>query len=296
VKVTLTGATGFIGRKLTERLLAGSHSLHLLGRRPAPGLPFWAWDAGGNASPPLESLRDSQAVAHLAGEPVSQRWTPEARQRIRSSRVEGTRRLVEALAALPRPPAVLVCASAIGIYGSRGDGILTESSPPGGGFLAEVCQEWEQAADQAASAGIRVVKLRTGVVLGPGGGALQRMLPLFKAGLGGRLGSGRQWMSWINLEDLVELICLALEQPELAGPLNATAPSPVTNAEFTRQLAARLRRPALLPVPAFALRMVFGEMASVLLDSQRVLPQAALAAGFRFRYPELGPALRDLLA
>jgi uncharacterized protein (TIGR01777 family) len=296
VKVTLTGPTGFIGRKLTERLLAGSHSLQVLGRRPVPGLPFWAWDAGGEASPPAESLRDSQAVVHLAGEPVSQRWTPEARQRIRTSRVEGTRRLVEALAAFPRPPAVLVCASAIGIYGSRGDGILTESSPPGGGFLAEVCQEWEQAADQAAPAGIRVVKLRTGVVLGPGGGALQRMLPLFKAGLGGRLGSGRQWMSWINLEDLVELICLALEQPELAGPVNATAPSPVTNAEFTRQLAARLRRPALLPVPAFALRMVFGEMASVLLDSQRVLPQAALAAGFRFRYPELGPALRDLLA
>ncbi len=296
MNITLTGATGFIGRRLAGRLLVGSHSLHVLGRRAVPGLSLSAWDAGGNASPPLESLRDSQAVVHLAGEPVSQRWTPEARQRIRSSRVEGTRRLVEALAAFPRPPAVLVCASAIGIYGSRGDEILTESSPPGGGFLAEVCQEWEQAADQAASAGIRVVKLRTGVVLGPGGGALQRMLPLFKAGLGGRLGSGRQWMSWINLEDLVELICLALEQPELAGPVNATAPSPVTNAEFTRQLAARLRRPALLPVPAFALRMVFGEMASVLLDSQRVLPQAALAAGFRFRYPELGPALRDLLA
>ncbi|MEK7406872.1 MAG: TIGR01777 family oxidoreductase [Acidobacteriota bacterium] len=272
MNIALTGGSGFIGRPLARRLLADGHSLHLLGRN---------W--------PPESLADAEAIVNLAGEPVAQRWTRAAKQRIRASRVEGTRRLV---AALPRCPAVLVSASAVGIYGSRGAEVLTESSPPGEGFLAEVCGEWERAAAAAEPLGLRVVSLRIGVVLGRGGGALARMLPAFRMGAGGRLGSGRQWMSWIHLDDLVELIRFAILEPALSGPVNATAPNPVTNREFTRELAAALHRPAIFPVPALALKALFGEMASILLDSQRALPQAALAAGFLFQYPELAPALR----
>jgi hypothetical protein len=296
MRIALTGATGFIGRRLIERLLDCGHALRLLGRKPFGSLPFSSWDAGGADPPPEESLRETEAVIHLAGEPVAQRWTQEAKRRIRASRVEGTRRLVEALAALPQRAGVLISASASGIYGARGDDILTESTPPGGGFLAEVCLEWERAAAGAEALGLRVIRLRIGTVLGRGGGALARLLRPFKAGLGGRLGNGRQWMSWIHLDDLVELIRFAAESPGLRGPVNAVAPNPVTNADFTRQLAAVLRRPAALPVPAFTLRAVFGEMASVLLDSQRVAPEAALAAGFDFRYPELGLALKELLA
>lgn len=295
MRITVTGAGGFIGRRLVERLRAGGHALRVLGRKPAGGLPFFFWEALGENLPPEVSLRDADAVIHLAGEPVAQRWTREARRRIRLSRVEGTRRLVEALGRLPRRPAVLVCASAIGIYGSRGEEILTESAPPGAGFLAQVCVDWEQTATDAEALGLRVVRLRTGMVLGREGGALARLLLPFKAGLGGRLGDGRQWMSWIHRDDLVELIRFAVEEPALRGAVNAVAPAPVTNAEFTRQLAAALRRPALLPAPAFALRAVFGEMASVLLGSQRVLPEAAQAAGFVFAYPELAGALRRLL-
>jgi hypothetical protein len=295
VRITVTGASGFIGRRLVERLQAGAHAVSVLGRKPAGTLPFFFWEAGGENRPPEESLREADAVVHLAGEPVAQRWTPEAKRRIRLSRVAGTRRLVEALAALPRRPTVLICASAIGFYGARGEEILTEASPPGAGFLAEVCAGWEQAAAAAEALGLRVVRLRIGMVLGPDGGALARMLPPFKLGLGGRLGDGRQWMSWIHRDDLVELIRFAVEEPVLAGAVNAVAPAPVTNAEFTRRLAAALHRPALFPVPAVALRALFGEMASVVLDSQRVAPAAAQAAGFAFRYPELGSALRHLL-
>jgi uncharacterized protein (TIGR01777 family) len=191
---------------------------------------------------------------------------------------------------------VLVCASAIGIYGSRGDEVLTESSLTGQGFLADVCREWENSADLAGFLGMRVVKLRIGVVLGRGGGALARMLPPFKVGLGGRLGSGRQWTSWISLGDLLKLIRFALEQPSLRGVVNATAPNPVTNSEFTATLARVLKRPSVLPVPAFVLKAMFGQMAEILLDSQRVLPAAAQAAGFRFEHPDLEPALRRALA
>jgi hypothetical protein len=293
MNITITGASGFVGRRLIERLLTENHSLHLLGRTPRSGVPFSTWDVLGESAPPVESLVSADALVHLAGEPVAQRWTPEAKRRIRASRVEGTRRLVEGLSALVRRPAVLVCASAIGIYGSRGDEILTESSPTGQGFLADVCREWESAADLAQPLGVRVVKLRIGMVLGREGGALARMLPAFKAGLGGRLGSGKQWMSWIHLDDLVELIRYLIEHPEVRGVVNATAPNPARNAQFTRALASVLHRPAFVPVPAFALKLVFGEMAQILLESQRVLSQAA---GLRFRYPELAPALRQLLA
>jgi uncharacterized protein (TIGR01777 family) len=298
MRVTLTGGTGFIGRALARRLLEEGHAVHLLARRrpegTEPRAAFSVWDAAAG-DPPLESLEHTQAVIHLAGEPVAQRWSEAAKARIRASRVEGTRRLVGALARLERPPGVLVSASAIGIYGSRGDEWLTESSPPGHGFLAEVVRQWEREAQAAEALGLRVVRLRIGVVLSREGGALARMLPAFRAGLGGRLGSGRQWMSWIHLEDLVKLILFAVRTPGLRGPVNAVAPHPATNAEFTRALAAALRRPAFWRVPGFLLRALFGEMASVLLDSQRVRPEAALAAGFRFRRPELAEALRDLL-
>jgi uncharacterized protein (TIGR01777 family) len=245
-------------------------------------------------APPAESLREADVIIHLAGEPVAQRWTAEAKRRIRESRVVGTRNLVEALAALPRRPEALICASAIGYYGSRGDEILTESSAPGSGFLPEVCVAWEKEAQAAEALGIRVVRVRTGLVLAADGGALQRMLPPFRMGVGGRLGSGRQWMSWIHLEDLTGLFQFAVES-QVRGPLNAVAPHAVTNSDFTRELARALRRPAVFPVPEFALRLLFGEMADVLLASQRVAPAAAEAAGFRFRFPQLAPALEGLL-
>jgi uncharacterized protein (TIGR01777 family) len=277
MRIAMTGASGFIGRALTARLQAAGHAVEPLRTRETV------------QAPPCD------AVVHLAGEPVAQRWTPEAKRRIRDSRVEGTRRLVESLARMSPPPAVLVSASAVGIYGSRGDETLTESSPPGSGFLAEVCVAWEREAQAAGALGIRVVNPRIGVVLGRGGGALERMLPIFRHGAGGHLGSGRQWMSWIHLDDLTALIEFALDNPGLRGPLNATAPHPLTNTEFTHTLGAALHRPAVLPVPAFALKLKFGEMASVLLDSQRAIPEALQAAGFQFRYPDLGPALASLL-
>jgi len=297
MNITITGATGFIGRRLAESLVADRHQVNVLTRRTdaklSPAVWISAWDPLAREVPP-ESLRDAEAIVHLAGEPVAQRWTPAAKAAIRESRVHSTRRLVEALSTRSKRPAVLVTASAIGIYGSRGDEVLTESSPVAAGFLADVCVEWEKQAELAEALGIRVVRLRTGIVLGRGGGALARMLPPFRAGVGGRLGSGRQWMSWIHIDDLVGLIRHAIDRP-LSGVVNATAPNPVTNAEFTSKLAATLRRPAFFPVPAFAVRMLFGEMSEIVLASQRALPKAASAAGYAFKYPELGPALEAIL-
>ena len=278
MNISISGASGFIGRHLMKSLAQAGHSLRALSRH----------------TPPAESLREADAIIHLAGEPVAQRWTAAAKQRILDSRVVGTRNLVEALAALPRRPEALICASAIGYYGSRGDEILTESSAPGSGFLPEVCVAWEREAQAAEAFGMRVVRVRTGVVLAARGGALVRMLPPFRMGLGGRLGSGRQWMSWIHLEDLTALFQFAVER-QVRGPLNAVAPYAVTNSDFTGELARTLRRPAVFPVPEFALKMLFGEMADVLLASQRVAPAAAEAAGFRFRFPQLAPALESLL-
>jgi uncharacterized protein (TIGR01777 family) len=274
MNITITGASGFIGRRLMKSLAKAGHSVRALSRHAQPV--------------------ECDVVIQLAGEPVAQRWTAEAKRRIRESRVAGTRNLVEALATLTHRPEVLICASAIGYYGSRGDEILTESSSPGSGFLPEVCVAWEREAQAAEAFGMRVVRVRTGLVLAAGGGALVRMLPPFRMGVGGRLGSGQQWMSWIHLEDLVGLFQFAVER-QVRGPLNAVAPHPVTNSDFTRELARALRRPALFPVPGFALRLLFGEMAEVLLASQRVTPAAAEAAGFRFRFPQLAPALEGLL-
>lgn len=295
--VTVTGATGFVGRRLVEALRQDGHTVVALSRRTnvafGPNVAVVYWDPVAGL-PPDESVHRVDAVVHLAGEPVAQRWTPEVKRRIRDSRVLGTRHLARAIAAARRPPATLICASAVGYYGFRGDEILTEQSGPGQGFLPEVCVAWEQAAQEAAAAGLRVVNLRIGVVLGEGGGALEKMLPAFRAGVGGRLGSGRQWMSWIHADDVVGLIRYALTQP-LRGPVNAVSPVPVTNAEFTRELAAVLRRPALFPAPGFAVRALFGEMAQIVLGSQRVLPAAAESAGYPFLHRELGPALREIL-
>ena len=280
MNIAITGASGFIGRRLTDRLSAVGHTVRAISVREEP---------------PPEKLAGTGAVIHLAGEPVSQRWTPEVKRRIRDSRVQGTLNLIRPLSTVSERPSVLVSASAIGIYGDRGSEVLTETSSPGNGFLAEVCREWEAQADLAKPLGMRVVKIRIGIVLGKSGGALAKMLPAFRYFAGGRLGSGTQWMSWVHLDDLVELMRYAVEHP-LRGVVNGTAPNPVTNREFTAELASALSRPAIVPVPKFALKLAFGEMGEILTQSQRVLPRAALASGFHFRYPDLGPALRNLLA
>lgn len=297
MNVAITGASGLIGRRLVETLLAHGHSVNLLGRKEArerPGVRSSVWDPEGGL-PLAGKLLGTDAVIHLAGEPVAQRWTAAAKRRIRDSRIVGTRRLVEGLAGLERRPELLIAASAIGYYGSRGDELLDESARPGSGYLAEVCVEWEREAAAVEKLGIRVARIRIGLVLDAGGGALGRMLPAFRLGVGGRLGDGRQWMSWIHLEDLAELFRHVLEN-SLGGAWNGVAPNPATNADFTRVLGQALRRPAALPVPAVVLRLLFGEMSEVLLASQRAVPRAAESAGFRFRYPELAPALSNLLA
>lgn len=278
MNVALTGASGFIGRRATEFLRAKGHTIRPVSLR---------------SNPTPRELAGCDAVIHLAGEPVAQRWTASARQRILDSRVEGTRALVAAMR--EHPPNVLVSASGIGYYGSCGDRVLNEQSPPGSDFLGAVAQAWEHEAQEAEKLGVRVVRLRIGVVLGRGGGALQKMRLPFRMGLGGRLGPGTQWTSWIHLEDLCAMILFALPESTLRGVLNATSPHPVTNADFTRALARAVGMPAIIPVPAFALKLLFGRMSEVLLGSQRAVPEAAVNAGFEFRYPEIGAALIQIL-
>jgi uncharacterized protein (TIGR01777 family) len=286
-----------IGRRLLKTFAKEGHALRALSRHAGtnlpPGVRLSVWDAG-KGEPPEEALREADAVVHLAGENVAQRWTADAKRRILQSREAGTRDLVRALARLPRKPSVLVCASAVGYYGSRGDETLTEASAPGSGFLTDICLAWEREAQAAEALGIRVVRMRTGVALDRRGGALKKMLPAFRMGAGGKLGNGRQWMPWIHLDDLAALYGFVLENP-IAGPVNAVAAQPVTNADFTRELARVLHRPALFPMPSLALRLLFGEMSEVLLASQRAVPQSAQEAGFGFRFAELGGALADLL-
>ena len=282
MNIAITGASGLIGTRLRQRLTEAGHT--------ATPIPRATSDTA-----LAEILASADAVIHLAGEPVAQRWNDAAKKRIHDSRVEGTRHLVKALSTQSMRPRVLVCASAVGYYGSRGDQILTEASPPGTDFLARVVVDWEEAAQSAESLGLRVVRLRLGMVLG-NGGALAKLLPPFRFGVGGRLGSGHQWMAWIHLEDAVNLILFAVNYAAIRGAVNATAPHPVTNEEFTDRLAQALHRPAILPVPAFALKLALGEMAEMVLASQRVLPTVAKSAGFRFQYPELHPALENLLS
>jgi uncharacterized protein (TIGR01777 family) len=262
---------------------------------PPEGEPLVYWDpAGGEID--AAKLEGFDAVAHLAGEPITGRWTAAKKRAIRDSRVKSTRLLCEALAGLANRPRVLVAASASGYYGDRGDVVLREESGSGSSFLSQVCQEWEGATKPAAQSGIRVVNLRIGFVLSPAGGGLGKMLRAFKMGTGGRIGSGEQYLSWIAIDDLVQIILFAMTTEALSGPVNAVAPNPVTNFVFTKTLGQVLGRPTIFPMPAFAVRLAFGEMGKeLLLASTRLEPARLLKAGYRFRFPELEPALRDLL-
>jgi len=297
MKILVTGSTGLIGSTLAQHLSGEGHTvIRLLRARARPGEKGILWDIQmGTLDPqPLEGL---DAVVHLAGENIAAgRWTLTRKAIIRDSRVKGTRLLSETLGRLTQPPKVLVCASAMGYYGDRGDELLTEDSASGSGFLAELCREWEAASEPAAARGIRVVHLRIGLVLSAEGGALKQMLPPFKLGVGGRLGNGKQYMSWIALDDLVGVIEHALTHDTLVGPVNAASPNPVTNLEFTKTLGRVLGRPTVFPVPSLAVRLLFGEMGdALLLSSARLEPVRLAASGFVFRYPQLEDALRCLL-
>jgi uncharacterized protein len=297
VTITISGASGLIGRRLLKLLAADGHTLQVLSRHAGTNLPVGVrlsvWNPT-NGEPPADALRGADAVIHLAGEPLAQRWSADVKRGIRESRVAGTTNLVRAIGKLPQPPKTLICASAIGYYGSRGDEVLTETSTAGSDFLADLCVAWERAAEGAEAFGVTVVRLRTGLLLDARGGALARMLPPFRMGVGGKVGSGRQWMSWIHAEDHAALVRWILTEP-LRGPVNAVAPNPVTNADFTRALAAALKRPAIFPVPVMGLKLLFGEMSELVLASQRVTPKVAQTGGFRFKFEEIGAALADAL-
>ena len=294
--IAVTGATGLIGTALVTQLRTRGHTVRrvLHSQRSAePGDVVWSADMG---PVPPSALEGADAVIHLAGEPVAHRWTDDRKRAIRNSRVRSTELLADAVRAMRTKPAVFLSGSAIGYYGDRGDDLLDESSVPGRGFLADVCVDWERAAAPIADAGVRVVMLRTGVVLSPNGGALGRLLPIFRLGGGGPIGSGRQWMSWISLTDHVRAMEHALHTESLHGPVNLVAPNPVTNADFATILGRVLSRPAIVPVPAFALELLYGEMArATLLAGQRVVPKALSAAGFAFETPTLEGALRTEL-
>jgi hypothetical protein len=293
MQLALTGATGFVGRHVIQAAVRRGYEVVAFTREASKVVGGCVETRRFTLDEPPD-LRGCEAVIHLAGENVAGFWTGAKKRRIRESRVLGTRRIVEAIRACESGPKALVSASAIGFYGDIGEAELTEQSPPGGGFLAETCREWEAEAT-AAEPLCRVVLARIGVVLGRGGGALRLMLPAFRLGLGGRLGSGRQWLSWIHVEDLAMLLLFAVENLDVHGPLNATAPWPVRNSDFTRTLSRVLRRPAFFPVPAFALRLALREFSHELLDSKRVLPGVATEHGFAFRFPELELALRDVV-
>jgi uncharacterized protein (TIGR01777 family) len=296
--IAITGSSGLVGTALTDALVAEGHQVRPIvrrgGKNPQQEI---RWDPLAGT---MDAARfnDVDAVVHLAGEGVaSHRWTKAVKDRIRDSRAKGTRLLCETLASLAVKPSVLVSASAVGYYGNRGNELLDESSPPGRGFLADVCQQWEAATTPARDANIRVVNLRIGVVLSSKGGALARMVTPFRLGLGGVLGSGNQYVSWITLDDLVLAIVFALHGSALCGPVNATSPQPVTNRELTQTLGRVLRRPTVLPMPAFAARLAFGEMADeMFLTGNRALPRVLHSAGFSFQHPQLEPALRHVLS
>ena len=296
MRILITGANGFLGRHLAQRLGEQRHEVRRLERRPDPRDPrAFAWDPAQGVldGAALEGL---DAVIHLAGAPIAgARWDDAFKQTLRDSRVGPSRLLMQRLAALERPPKVLLAASAIGYYGDRGDEVLDESSAPGADFLASLCRDWEAETDGAAVPGLRRVHLRVGLVLGPNGGLLQRLRLPFRLGLGARLGSGRQWMSWIALEDLLRALQFLLERPELSGAFNLTSPNPVTNAQFTQSLGRALNRPAFFRVPAFVIKAGLGEMGeALLLGGQRVLPARLERAGFEWRNPWIGEAFNRL--
>lgn len=297
MKLVVTGATGFIGTPLCARLIEQGHTLTLFTRgspRDAgSAAKRWVHWTPGALREWGTALNGADGVINLAGEPIAaKKWTHLQRHRIETSRVDGTNSLVQAIARAAVKPKFLISASAVGYYGPRGDETVTEETPPGDDFLSFVCREWEEEAKKAEELGLRVVCLRTGIVLGTGGGALGKMIMPFKLFVGGPLGSGQQWMSWIQLEDHIRLILELIENTQASGPVNATAPNPVRNKEFCQTLGKVLDRPCWAPVPGFALKLVLGDMADMLLTGQRVIPAAAQKLGFQFRYPTLEEALR----
>jgi uncharacterized protein (TIGR01777 family) len=297
MKILISGASGLVGTKLTAALRSDGHTVaHLV--RPGHALPPGnvPWDPSAGLLDPA-ALEGADAIVNLSGASVGVgRWTAERKKVLRASRVDSTRVLVDALAQMKRKPRVLVSASATGIYGNRGDEILTEASAPGDDFIATLARDWEAAAKRAEASGIRTVLARFGIILSTSGGALARMLPPFKLCLGGRLGTGKQWMSWVAMEDALGILRAAIADERYTGPVNVVSPNPVQNAEFTRVLADMLHRPAIFPAPAFALRLALGEMAdALLLSSQRAHPERLLAAGYPFRFNHVEPALRALI-
>ena len=302
MKVFITGGSGFIGRKVVQRLAEAGHEVTILSRSERavpPELREKISLCQGDPTrkgPWQEVAADHEGIINLAGASIFKRWSPAYKETILSSRVLTARNLVQALAQRSAgQTTVLVSASAVGYYGFRGDEELTETDPPGDDFLARVCQAWEAEADKAHESGVRVVRTRFGIVLGQGGGSLAQMAPLFKKGLGGKLGTGRQWFSWIHIEDLARALLRCLEEGSLSGPVNLTAPHPVTNQELTQALGQALHRPAFLTVPEFAIKLKMGEFGSVVLKGQRVMPGVLTQAGFEFRFPRLEEALADLV-
>ena len=293
-KILVSGSSGLIGAVLIPSLKSSGYEITCLVRGTASSRDQIQWDPAQPLVP--ESVSGFDAVVHLAGESIVGRWTEGKKRRIRESRVKGTLRLAEALAQAPQRPRVLISASAIGYYGDRGEGTLREDSASGSGFLPEVCREWEDATELATKAGIRTVQMRFGLVLSRFGGALQKMLPPFRLGVGGNMGNGRQWWSWIDIDDLVGAVQHVIKTETLRGPVNVVGPNPVMNAEFTKTLTSVLSRPAILPMPAFAARLVFGQMGDeLLLASQRVEPAKLLASGYVFQKPDLRLALSAIL-
>jgi uncharacterized protein (TIGR01777 family) len=295
--VIVTGATGLVGTPLVASLEAAGAKVIRGTRRPtsSAGEMYWNGEKGEIDAAKLEG---ADAVVHLAGENIAgRRWSESFKREIRDSRVKGTRLIADAIARAANKPKALICASAIGYYGNRGDELLNENSPPDNDFLGDVCREWEASCQAARDAGVRVVNARIGVILSPKGGALAKMLTPFKLGLGGKIGDGRQYMSWIALDDVVGAFHFLVAHPTASGPVNLTAPNPATNAEFTKTLGHVLHRPTIFPMPAFAAKLAFGEMAdALLLSSTRVAPRALEAAGYAFKLPQLEPALRHLLS
>lgn len=297
MKILITGSSGLIGSVLVPLLKGHGHQVvRLVRHKTANGKDVAVWDPN-EGKLETSSLEQTDAVVNLAGENIAgSRWTEEHKKRIRESRVRGTQLLSESLAQLAVPPRVLVSASAVGYYGSRGDEVLTEDSPPGSGFLTEVCKEWEEATEPARQKGIRVVKLRIGMVLSGKGGALTAMLPAFKMGAGGKVGNGRQFVSWIAIDDLARAIAHSIGTESLSGPVNASSPKPVRYEEFAKTLGKVLGRPSFLPLPAFAVRLLFGQMADeLLLASQRVQPWRLQGSGFAFQFPDIESALSYVL-
>lgn len=298
MKILVTGATGLVGSELVPALEGNGHEVLRVSRSERDGGQFVRWDPyGGFADEELAKIEGVDAVVHLAGESIAEYWSEEKKKKLRQSRVEGTKTLVEALAGLKSPPKVLVSASAVGYYGSRGDEKLDEESEPGEGFLPEICLDWEAEARKAEAFGARVVTPRIGIVLAKDGGALAKMITPFSFGLGGTVGGGDQWMSWISLTDLVRVLQFLINNDRISGAVNATSPNPVTNKEFTDTLGTVLNRPTIIPVPGFGIKLLFGEMGErLLLEGTRVYPKRLADAGFKFEYPELEAALRNELS